>query len=125
MSIAPLLGEVMDKAAQRLLAQAVGRAIARKRVKAGYTQEAVAEQLGLGLGAISRVEQGLAIPTVIRLIELAELFSCRLEDLVAEVPATLDDRAAMIASSISQLRPADQVIVVDLVKTLVEQFKEN
>ena len=115
----------MDKAAQRLLAQAVGRAIARKRVKAGYTQEAVAEQLGLGLGAISRVEQGLAIPTVIRLIELAELFSCRLEDLVAEVPATLDDRAAMIASSISQLRPADQVIVVDLVKTLVEQFKEK
>jgi len=115
----------MDKEAQRVLAQAVGKAIARKRTQASYTQEEVAEKLGLGLGAISRVEQGIAVPTIIRLIELAELFSCRLEELLSDVPATLDDRAAMIARSIAQLRPSDQTIVVDLVKTLAEQFKEK
>lgn len=115
----------MDKEAQRVLAQAVGKAIARKRTLAGYTQEQVAEKLGLGLGAVSRVEQGIAIPTIIRLIELAELFDCRLDELLSDVPATLDDRAAMIARSLAQLRPSDQTIVVDLVKTLVEQFKEN
>ena len=115
----------MDKEAQRVLALAVGKAIARKRTQAGYTQEQVAEKLGLGLGAVSRVEQGIAIPTIIRLIELAELFDCRLEELLSDVPATLDDRAAMIARSIAQLRPSDQAIVVDLVKTLAEQFKEK
>ncbi|KWH15127.1 helix-turn-helix domain-containing protein [Burkholderia multivorans] len=115
----------MNKEAQRVLAQTVGRAIARRRVQAGYTQEQVAEKLGLGLGAVSRVEQGAAVPTIIRLIELAELFGCRLEELLSEVPATLDDRAAMIARSIAHLRPVDQAIVVELVKTLAEQFKEK
>jgi transcriptional regulator with XRE-family HTH domain len=115
----------MDKEAQRALAQAVGKAIARKRMQAGYTQEDVAEKLGLGLGAISRVEQGIAVPTIIRLIELAELFGCRLEELLSDVPATLDDRATMIARSIAQLRPSDQTIIVELVKTLAEQFKEK
>lgn len=115
----------MDKEAQRVLAQAVGKAIARKRAQSGYTQEQVAEKLGLGLGAVSRVEQGIAVPTIIRLIELAELFGCRLEELLSDVPATIDDRAVIIARSIATLRPSDQTIVVDLVKTLVERFKER
>ncbi|MFW2408029.1 MULTISPECIES: helix-turn-helix domain-containing protein [Burkholderia] len=115
----------MNREAQRVLAQTVGRAIARRRVHAGYTQEQVAEKLGLGLGAVSRVEQGTAVPTIIRLIELADLFGCRLEELLSDVPATVADRAAIIARSIAQLRPADQTIVVELVKTLTEKFKEQ
>nr|WP_279607650.1 helix-turn-helix transcriptional regulator [Burkholderia ambifaria] len=82
-------------------------------------------KIGIGLGAVARVEQGTAVPTIIRLIELAELFGCRFEELLSGVPATLDDRAAMIARTIAQLKPVDQAIVVEVVTTLVQRFKEG
>ena len=53
------------------LAQSVGKAIARQRLQSGLTQEAVAEHLGIGMEAVSRMERGVVVPTIARLAELA------------------------------------------------------
>ena len=42
----------MPKSESRDLAKVVGQAIARQRNRSGLTQEAVAEQLGIGLEAV-------------------------------------------------------------------------
>ena len=60
------------------LAKSVGKAIGRQRQQAGLTQEQVAEHLKIGMEAVSRMERGLVVPTVVRLAELAQLFGCEL-----------------------------------------------
>ncbi|TYA25245.1 helix-turn-helix transcriptional regulator [Aggregatibacter actinomycetemcomitans] len=50
----------------------IGKAIAKQRQQSGYTQEQVAEMLEIGNEAVSRMERGLIMPNVVRLIELAE-----------------------------------------------------
>ncbi|WP_163571098.1 helix-turn-helix domain-containing protein, partial [Klebsiella pneumoniae] len=56
------------------LADMVGRAIARNRIASNLTQEQVAERLGIGNEAVSRMERGVVMPTVARLAELADIF---------------------------------------------------
>jgi transcriptional regulator with XRE-family HTH domain len=61
----------MAKTKVDALALSVGKAIAARRQDAGLTQEQVAEQLKIGNEAVSRMERGLVMPTVARLLELA------------------------------------------------------
>jgi transcriptional regulator with XRE-family HTH domain len=61
----------MAKTKVDALALSVGKAIAARRQEAGLTQEQVAEQLKIGNEAVSRMERGLVMPTVARLLELA------------------------------------------------------
>ncbi|MGA4815312.1 helix-turn-helix domain-containing protein [Pseudomonas aeruginosa] len=44
---------------QKALAEAVGRAIAKQRMRCGMTQDEVAEILGVGNEAVSRIERGI------------------------------------------------------------------
>ncbi|MBV7515889.1 helix-turn-helix domain-containing protein, partial [Pseudomonas sp. PDM25] len=52
----------------------VGRAIAKQRSRRGLTQEEVAERLGVGNEAVSRIERGIVMPNIERLLELAGIF---------------------------------------------------
>ncbi len=49
------------------LAKSVGKAIGRQRQQAGLTQDQVAEHLDIGMEAVSRMERGKVVPTVVRL----------------------------------------------------------
>ena len=64
----------------------IGRAIAQYRQRSGLTQEQVAEKLQIGNEAVSRMERGLIMPNVVRLLELAEIFDCTAAELLAEHP---------------------------------------
>ena len=62
----------------------IGRAIAQYRQQSGLTQEQVAEKLQIGNEAVSRMERGLIMPNVVRLLELAEIFDCTAAELLAD-----------------------------------------
>jgi len=47
---------------QKQLAGMVGRAISKQRIRCGLTQEEVAERLGVGNEAVSRIERGIRNP---------------------------------------------------------------
>jgi len=115
----------MNKEAERALAEAIGRAIARRRVEAGYTQEEVAEKLNLGRGAVARVEQGIAIPNVIRLAELAELFRCRIDELLIEGSTRLDDQAAAIARQLAPLEADERQLLIEWMQSFAKQFAKR
>lgn len=104
------------------LAQSVGKAIGRQRLQAGLTQEAVAEQLGIGMEAISRMERGIVVPTVLRLAELAQLFGCELADLLRETSSRPTEQGIVLSQKLARLDSADRVLLLETIDRLVERL---
>lgn len=103
----------MESQRLKKISQTVGAAIASHRVRVGLTQEDVAERLGIGNEAISRLERGIVLPSIPRLSELAELFECRMDELLLTSSDRKTDQAATIEAHLSGLSPEDRAFVVD------------
>jgi len=102
----------------KALAESVGRAIARQRVRCAMTQEYVAEQLGIGNEAVSRIERGLVMPNIARLFEFAALFGCNAAELLDQASISPDGQARHLSRLLETLNTADQQWVVALVEQL-------
>jgi len=109
---------IMRKANHAELAELVGRAIARQRLRKGLTQEEVAERLGIGSEAVSRVERGIVIPNIARLFEFASVFECEAAVLLSEASSRSDDQAAHINRLLAVMNQADRQLVVEIVERL-------
>jgi transcriptional regulator with XRE-family HTH domain len=113
----------MDELKHKKVAKMVGAAVARYRTEAGLTQEEVAEKMGIGNEAVSRMERGAVLPTVARLFEFAELFGCRVIDFMFGASDRTEDQASEIALLIEDLNPEDRELMVGMVKTLAARLK--
>ncbi|BAK77599.1 helix-turn-helix domain protein [Pseudogulbenkiania sp. NH8B] len=112
----------MAKAKVDGLAANVGRCIASKRQDAGLTQEQVAEQLKIGNEAVSRMERGLVMPTVARLLELASLFNCDASSLLVESSNRPAEQAQHLAQMLARLDNADREMVLKMVEQLTNRL---
>lgn len=115
----------MDLARQRQIASAVGACIARRRQDAGFTQEDAAARLEIGNEAVSRIERGVAAPTLGRLFEFADLYGCRVDELLLEASDRDTDQAAAIAHQIAGLSPADRQFVAGIVDQLTTHLRKR
>ena len=104
------------------LAKAVGRAIARQRQKSGFKQEQVAEHLSIGLEAVSRMERGLVVPTIVRLAELAQLFDCDIAELLRESSNRPTDQGVVLAQHLARLNSADRSMLLELIEKLSDRL---
>ena len=112
----------MRRTEQDRLAGVVGRAIARHRVAANLTQEQVAERLGIGNEAVSRMERGVVMPTVQRLVELADIFGCDASELLTEASTRSSDQAIHLASLLTKVSGPDRAMIVSMVETLTNRL---
>lgn len=112
----------MDQARHKKIARDVGALIAGRRMDAGLTQDDVAEMLGIGNEAVSRLERGVASPSIPRLFEFADIFSCRVEDLLVPASDRGADQSSDIAHLIAQLSPLDRRFVSDMVRRMVDHL---
>ncbi len=62
-----------------------------RKMRNGMTQEALAEKLNVSRQTVSKWEQGSVYPEMDKLLELRELFSCTLDELVAEDMSLADE----------------------------------
>jgi len=85
---------------------------------AGLTQEAVAEALKIGNEAVSRMERGTVMPTVGRLVALAEIFSCGVNDLLLEASPRPDDQGQRIAEVMANLSAKDKAFALSMLEQL-------
>ena len=106
------------------LAKTAGRAIARQRQHAGLTQEQVAEHLNIGMEAVSRMERGIVVPTVIRLAELAQLFHCELADFLRETSNRPTEQGIVLSQQLARLDDADRLLLLETVERLVNRLAE-
>ena len=88
----------------------------------GLTQDQVAEQLGIGLEAVSRMERGLVIPTVARLAELADIFECNVADLLTLASNRANDQALHLSRTLSKLSASDRALIVEMVEQLATRL---
>ena len=107
------------------LSKQVGLTIAKYRQQSGLTQNEVAEKLNIGYEAVSRKERGIVMPTVERLVELAEIFNCEAADLLTQSSNRIEDQSAQIKSLLSILEDSDRVFLLDLITKLVERLKNQ
>lgn len=107
------------------LAKAVGRAIARQRQQADLTQEQVAEHLNIGMEAVSRMERGIVVPTVVRLAELAQLFGCELADFLRETSNRPTEQGIVLGQKLARLDSADRGLLIETFDRLVERLAKS
>lgn len=105
------------------LAKQIGRCIGMRRVSAGLTQYQVAERLGIGYEAVSRMERGVTIPTIIRLAELAEVFECGIEELLIETSNRAEDQSSQITDMLLKLSDEDRKMLLETIQKLYLRLK--
>ncbi|EGF11070.1 helix-turn-helix domain protein [Neisseria bacilliformis ATCC BAA-1200] len=103
----------------------IGKAIAKYRQERGLTQEQVAEILQIGNEAVSRMERGLIMPNVVRLVELAEIFQCTAADLLAESSPRLFDKTHKIHLLISDLAKTDRQLMLHFLERFGSRLKQG
>lgn len=112
-----------EKNQRMRVARAAGSAVADMRARAGMTQENVAEALGVGTDAVSRMERGVIELGVVRLVEFAELFGCGVAELLIPASERPADQVAVIAAELADLSAKDRAGVVAMVKQLAEMLR--
>lgn len=81
-----------------------------RRQKDGMTQEKLAQQLGVSRQTVSKWESGEVLPEIGNLLELAEIFSCKLDDLLkVDMSAVAGGRVHMV--TVASFRYAQYVII--------------
>jgi transcriptional regulator with XRE-family HTH domain len=103
--------------------KAIGSSIGRARQFAGLTQEDVAERLGIGPEAVSRLERGVGSITAERLVILADMFGCRSDQLLLGASSRQDDQGAAIARLMEDLPLDDRRFILENVERLAEHLR--
>lgn len=103
----------------------IGLSISRARQDANLTQEDVAEKLGIGPEAVSRLERGVGSITAERLVVLAEMFGCRSDQLLLGASLRRDDQAAALAQLLDGLTPTDRAFVLNSAERLADFLRSK
>ena len=111
-----------ERRSQRKLAKSLGAAIAARRERAGLTQDQVAQSLGVGNQAVSRLERGAVMPTLPRIFELADVFGCGVDELLLGASDRGADISRAIAERLGPLAPADRELVGAIVSSLAQRL---
>lgn len=101
------------------LGKVLGLAIAKQRHQAGLTQAQVAEHLGISDDAISRMERGGIMPTVTRLVQLAEIFDCEASSFLQDTSPLVSDQTQRIIHLLSKLEETDRKELLNIIEQMI------
>ena len=107
------------------LAKAIGRVVAKRRTARNMTQEYVAECLGVGYEAVSRIERGAIMPTIGKLVQLAGVFNCPIEELLVESSNRATDQGAVLSKMIEGLSETDRAFMLEYIEKIANKLKEK
>ena len=112
----------MDKGRESDLARKVGKAIADRRKAVPMTQEELGITLNLGIEAISRMERGAIMPSIPRLVEVAEALGCPVQDLLLISSDRSIEHAMQLAQKLSPLSAQDRDMILEIVDRMVRRL---
>jgi transcriptional regulator with XRE-family HTH domain len=116
---------VNSRRASYRLAKKLGANIAARRKARRWSQEELAEKLGVAAETISRFERGATLPSLMTLQRLGQMLKAPLGELLAESSQTPDDQAAVISAWISGLRDEDRDYVLTVVKAACDHLRSR
>lgn len=106
-------------------AKQLGATIAAYRQNRGLTQEQVSERLGISNESVSRMEHGVVMPNLMRLIEFADIFQCSVADLMIKHSSSPKDETAYLASLLDGLSETDKSFVIKNIEQLSGHLKKH
>jgi transcriptional regulator with XRE-family HTH domain len=74
---------------------------------------------------VSRIERGITMPTVQRLVELAEIYQCGIDELLIASSTRNSDQAELISQVLQTLPETDRPMVVNVVQKIAERLKDR
>lgn len=107
------------------LIRKVGAAIAAQRKAAGFTQLRVAREIAVEKETISRIENGVIAPSLHRLGQFAQLFSCPLSSLLGDYRGSSGEDAGAIAAQIGDLPRDDRRAILRIVEDVAAIVRER
>ncbi len=71
------------------------------------------------------MERGTVMPTVARLVRLAEILSCGADDLLMDGSNRASDQAKLIAQLLEDLTQNDRDLLLDLLRKMSSRLKQS
>ena len=105
------------------LAKVIGDNIAHRRRDLGLTQMVLAERLGIGQDALSRMEQGTISPRIARLRDFAAVLECGVAAFFREQNDDMNACVAELAELLSPLSQEKRVAVIRALREIVKVAK--
>lgn len=104
-----------QKEAERL-AKRLGKNIAERRRQLEWTQEQVAERVGVDAETISRFERGANLPSLLTLENLSTALRLPVGDLMSKHRPEAANEAAVFDVLIADLTPDERAFVISVVR---------
>lgn len=115
----------MTVTTKREINRRIGQSIAKYRKSVGMTQAELAERLDLSLDAMSRLERGGISLSVVRLLELAEIFNCETVDLLDQASSRPRDLACQLEALLGRLDDVERIKIMTIIEQLVEMMENK
>lgn len=100
----------------------LGKAIRERRKSQGLTQDELAEKIGIGNQALSRIEHGMIAPKLERLPKIARVLGCEVSDLFRSGDAggnrNIDELISLLESYDSDYLDKVIPILISLIRAM-------
>lgn len=107
----------------RQLAQRLGKQISIRRRTCQWSQDQLAEQIGVATETISRFERGAVLPSLATLQKLAQILGVRISDLLSESSSLPDDQVEVLLAWLRPLGKNERAFVLDQAKLSCDFLK--
>ncbi|WP_043640689.1 helix-turn-helix domain-containing protein [Chromobacterium haemolyticum] len=96
---------------EREFARSLGRSIADARRAKGLTQEKLADVIGVEQESISRLERGVTLPSLSRLMHIADVLAVPIASLIRSSSGRSVDQAQDLVEKLNELSGEDRAWV--------------
>ena len=117
---------MVDKSSETLeLAKLLGRNIAVRRKQLSWTQNQLAERVGVDAETISRFERGMHLPSLPTLYKLASVMTVDMGDLVSIHALAELNESAVFSTLIRDLSTENRQFVMNIVRDCCEHLRHK
>jgi len=103
----------------------IGRNLLTRRLALGLTQQQAAELIGIQPESVSRIENGVIVPTLLRLRQFSRIYDCSLARLLESASDQPADLAARIAQELDGLDESDRRFVASQLSALTRHLRSK
>lgn len=107
------------------LAKRLGKKIAERRKHLDWTQDQLAERVGVDAETISRFERGANLPSLLTLDRLAAALQVEVGELLSGVPGSRSDETSKLGAWIEGLSARDRNFVMKIVRESCEHLRQK
>lgn len=98
----------------------VGKRIKEYRIKAGLTQEELAERVGISPNYLSAIERGVKLVRLDKLVHIINQINCTADDILIDVlKKSYEKKTSVLLDTISTLPEQEQKRIYEVLNALI------